>query len=159
MRLHNYTKIDTELLREIIRHCVPSGVSGFDIAFKNSRCYHGIAYAEGCTHYARSKRGYHKGATSRTPYVIIYISRPLHGVKWKKPFKFTERGAYLGVRVFSEVEAVVNLVAHELRHLWQRKVPRGYRVWGSRGQYSERDADAYSIRKLREWRRLNRASA
>ena len=26
-------------------------------------------------------------------------------------------------------------------------------VWGSRGRYSERDADAYAVRKLREWRR------
>jgi hypothetical protein len=26
-------------------------------------------------------------------------------------------------------------------------------VWGSRGQYSNRDADAYAIRKVREWRK------
>ncbi len=45
------------------------------------------------------------------------------------------------------------VTAHELRHLWQAQHPKGWRVWGSRGQYSERDADAYAIRMLRAWRR------
>jgi hypothetical protein len=50
-------------------------------------------------------------------------------------------------------ELLVMILAHEVRHLWQADVPRGRRVWGSRGQYSERDADAYAIRLLRAWRR------
>ena len=33
------------------------------------------------------------------------------------------------------------------------RIPRGRRVWGARGQFSERDADAYAIRMLRAWRR------
>jgi hypothetical protein len=30
------------------------------------------------------------------------------------------------------------------------------RVWGARGQYSERDADAYAIRKVREFRKTRK---
>jgi hypothetical protein len=54
---------------------------------------------------------------------------------------------------YNRTEALVHLLAHELRHLWQAKVKRGYRVWGARGQFSERDADAYAIQMLRRWRR------
>ena len=60
---------------------------------------------------------------------------------------------YLGWPACSWEEAVVALVAHEIRHLWQARHPKGWRVWGARGRMSERDADAYAIRKLREWRR------
>jgi hypothetical protein len=59
----------------------------------------------------------------------------------------------LDVRAFSNIEAVVFLVAHELRHVWQGRIKKGRRVWGARGQYSERDADAYALRVLRRWRR------
>jgi hypothetical protein len=50
-------------------------------------------------------------------------------------------------------EAVLFVLAHEMRHLWQARVRRGRRVWGSRGVLSERDADAYALRALRHWRR------
>lgn len=40
----------------------------------------------------------------------------------------------------------------------QARVPKGRRVWGARGQFSERDADAYAIRTLRAWRRREVAS-
>jgi hypothetical protein len=53
----------------------------------------------------------------------------------------------------SREEAFVHMIAHELRHIWHKKIPKGYRVWGARGLYSDRDADAYAIRKVREWRR------
>lgn len=48
-------------------------------------------------------------------------------------------------------EAVLFVLAHELRHLRQARVKRGRRVWGARGQFSERDA--YALRALRHWRR------
>ena len=64
-----------------------------------------------------------------------------------------KKGANLPVDLYSRIEALVLVTAHELRHLWQAQHPKGWRVWGSRGQYSERDADAYAIRMLRAWRR------
>jgi hypothetical protein len=33
----------------------------------------------------------------------------------------------------------------------RKKSEKANRVWGVRGQFSERDADAYAIRKIREW--------
>ena len=60
---------------------------------------------------------------------------------------------YLASAEYAQEEAIVHLVAHELRHLWQANVPKGQRIWGARGRFSERDADAYAIRKVRHWRR------
>ena len=64
-----------------------------------------------------------------------------------------DTGGYIDHILLSREEAVVHVIAHELRHLWQAKVKKGYRVWGTRGQFSDRDADAFAIRKTREWRR------
>ena len=63
---------------------------------------------------------------------------------------------YLDSLILSRIEAVVHVTAHELKHLWQTNHPgkRG-KVWGARGRISNRDADAYAIRKTREWPKLN----
>lgn len=52
----------------------------------------------------------------------------------------------------SRAEAVLFVLAHELRHRFQR-AHRQPRVYGSRGRYSERDADAYALNVLRRYRR------
>jgi hypothetical protein len=64
-------------------------------------------------------------------------------------------GGYIPSLILSREEALVHILAHELRHFWQvnHKTKRG-KVWGAKGVYSERDTDAYAIRKTREWRRL-----
>lgn len=62
-------------------------------------------------------------------------------------------GGYLPCTWGNRREALLYVVAHELRHLWQARVPRGRRVWGARGQFSERDADAWALRMLRRYRR------
>jgi len=146
MRLENYTTVPDATLREIIRFACPPGVSGFDLAVKNSSGgYRGRAYSRGT--------GYHERAGRCPPYIIVgrWKEQPL---RWLKPYKFCDwKSAYLGVTVYSDVEAIVYIVAHELRHLWQERVKRGHRVWGARGQHSERDADAYALHVLREWRR------
>ncbi|OGA72887.1 MAG: hypothetical protein A3G81_22525 [Betaproteobacteria bacterium RIFCSPLOWO2_12_FULL_65_14] len=61
-------------------------------------------------------------------------------------------GGYLPMVIGSRMEALVVLIAHELRHLWQAKHTRG-KVYGARGRFSERDADAYALRMLRRFRR------
>jgi hypothetical protein len=140
MRIKNYTDIDTDTLREIIRFVKPAGVSNFDVSFKNcAHAFRGRAYAQGCS--------YHDTAA---PLVIVSI-----GKKELYPRKGGHKpeGGYLPIPdLYSKIEAVVLVTAHELRHLWQAKHPRGWRVWGSRGQFSERDADAYALRMLRAWR-------
>ena len=138
MKLKNYTDIEDETIRAIIRAVKPAGVSGFDISIKNSKhAFRGRAYTEGCA--------YHDTAA---PLVIVSI-----GADDKYPLVVEQHGAYLPMVFYNRIEALLTVAAHELRHLWQAKHPRGWRVWGSRGQYSERDADAYALRMLRAYRR------
>jgi hypothetical protein len=70
--------------------------------------------------------------------------------------KQTRIGGYIDHLTLSREEAFIHILAHELRHLWQKnhRTKRG-KVWGARGRFSDRDADAYAIRKQREWRRLH----
>ena len=154
MRIQNFTKMDTDWLREVIRFVCPAGVSGFDIAFKNtSHGYRGMAYIDGCSYHASSMRAKGKRASHTTPFVTIGIDRRRTDSKWTKPIHTNGGNGYLPIDIYSNEEAIVLYVAHELRHLWQRRVKKGYRVWGARGQYSERDADSYGLRMLRAWRR------
>lgn len=140
MRLNNTTTIPNEIVREIIAFVRPSGISKFDVELRNSAgSFAGRAYHAGS--------GYHATAS---PFVVLRI-----GHKFPSAPEKEKRGAgYLPVPwLASRIEALVLLTAHELRHLWQAKHKKGWRVWGARGQFSERDADAYALRKLREWRR------
>jgi len=65
--------------------------------------------------------------------------------------------AYLPYLLLSSEEAFVHVTAHELRHLWQYKHKKGWRVFGAKPGLSERDADAYAIRKVRKWRKETRS--
>jgi hypothetical protein len=60
---------------------------------------------------------------------------------------------YLNYLVLSVEEELIHSLAHEFRHMHQWYYASVKRSWGSRGRFSERDADAYAIRKVREWRR------
>lgn len=149
MHITNYTKVPLELLKEIIDFCRPPQPDRFDIAFKNSDQFHGRAYVKGCSYHDRSSRKKGRVGKSRTPYVVINVPK---FKRYRKP-NVTDHGkGYLRSVQFTFEEDIVHLVAHELRHLWQAKVPKGRRVWGARGVYSERDADAYAIARVRAWR-------
>ena len=64
------------------------------------------------------------------------------------------RKGYIDSLLLSRTEALVNVMAHEFRHLWQKNHSGKIgKVWGAKGKFSERDADAYAIKKHREWRR------
>jgi hypothetical protein len=145
MRLQNYTDIDSELIREIVRFVKPNGVSKFDLSIKNCKYSgRGRAYSQGCS--------YHDTAA---PLVIVSIgSADKFPVAWRDL-----AGGYLPMEFYNRVEALVAITAHELRHLWQAQHPKGWRVWGARGQFSERDADAYALHMLRLWRRAAHTAA
>jgi hypothetical protein len=143
MRLKNTTSIPTEEIREIVRAVCPSGVHGFDVRVSNrsGRGASGRAYTKGS--------GYHDRAC---PFVVVRVAQTdalarvvTTGRKGK--------GYLYGHCYGSRLEALVFVLAHELRHLWQAKVKSGRRVWGARGQFSERDADAYALSCLRRYRR------
>lgn len=137
MKLENNTNIETQKIREFIKFSKPSGVSKFHITFKTSGW--GIS--------GRAYTGRNKILISvgKSDYPYVYkAGRCCRG--------------YLSYIVLNQDEDILGIIAHELRHLWQSKHRKGYRVHGSRGVYSERDADAYAIRKIREYRKLNRVS-
>lgn len=143
MRLKNYTDIDSEIIRALIRAVCPPGVHGFDVRVSNLKGIggRGRAYHEGS--------GYHDRAC---PFIVVSIART---EELARHVSFGREGkGYLGGHAIgSRIECLVWLLAHELRHLWQAKVPRGRRVWGARGQFSERDADAWALQMLRRFRR------
>jgi hypothetical protein len=68
----------------------------------------------------------------------------------------SQGNGYMTHDTFTDHESLLHVIAHELRHLWQKRVPKGRRVWRARGQFSERDADAYGTRIVRHWRRTSR---
>jgi hypothetical protein len=146
MRILNTTRIDSDLVREVIAFCRPAGISNFDVVLKNSRDgWRGRAYSKGCG-------SYHSRIC---PFVVIGVgpsSLPF-------PSKWKARGGYLTHLELNQEEELVHILAHELRHLWQAKHPKGWRVFGARGKYSERDADAFAIRQVRAWRKAKRVMA
>lgn len=141
MRLNNKTNIPSDLIREIIRFVRPSGISKFDVEVRNSGNYpfYGRAYHDGCAFHATAD-----------PFVVIRI-----GDEKKFPLILKkEKGTgYLPMEFGNRLECFVAVLAHELRHLWHAKVKKGWRVYGSKGQFSERDADAYALQMLRRFRR------
>lgn len=159
MRIKNYTTFNTDLIREIIAFVRPPGISNFDISFKNSENgWKGKAYYAGCSYHDRKKVGL---VTIGVPKRLIYNKATgktrteftNEQTRYRKPNVTDFGNGYLRSNQFTPTEDLVHLVAHELRHLWQAKIKKGHRVWGSRGQFSERDADAYAIRMTRAWRR------
>lgn len=139
MRLKNHTDLPDAWIRAVIRATCPPGVSGFDVRISNGRG-RGKAYPQGS--------GYHDRAV---PFVKVYVPRTDAEARGRR----AAHGAYLGIHVGDRRELLVKVLAHELRHLWQGKGRRARHgmVWGARGRYSERDADAYALQMLRRYRR------
>jgi hypothetical protein len=139
MQLTNTTSIPDSTIRELIRFAKPSGVANFDVMVKNSggSALQGRAYTKGSR--------YHY---SNRPFVLLRMPK-----KTDYPNKWVGFGGYLSHTSLNLEEDVLLVLAHELRHLWQKQHPRGWRVWGARGVYSERDADAFAIGRVRAYRR------
>jgi len=140
MRLKNYTDIDSDLIRELIRAVRPAGISNFDVRISNfsrNGC-RGRAYTRGSSYHDRAD-----------PFIVVSVSRT-----WK-PYIQPPAGGYLGHAWGTRIEALLWVLAHELRHLWQAASTGKRRgmVWGAKGRMSERDADAYALKMLRHFRR------
>lgn len=144
MKLVNTTSISDEVLHRVIKYCLPVGLCLKDIgevAFGNTnRGFHGRAWMYG--------RRIHVGVPQRVRYNVIRKSGGFRG--------------YLPIDVYSWEEHLVEVTAHELRHIWQykrnKKLPsetkriRKYNM-GTRAKLIEVDASLYAKRKVREYRR------
>lgn len=160
MKLRNETKLSGKLLREMVSFCCLPGVTDFLIRFAHGPHYGGRAYCDQYANFVQRKekglRGRVYWEKTRTECSDVVIRIP-HYAKGRQKIENTTRGGkgYLPSVEFTREEAILHLVAHELRHLYQALHPTRQRdrVWGSRGQFSERDADAYAISRTRHWRR------
>jgi hypothetical protein len=158
VKIRNLTVLPTARLRELAVFAAPPGVAGVFITFKHRRSYCGRAY---CDNWLSSRKGEsrtylekNRGWTELPDLVIGVPKKPRGQGKIEHNNNWIKKGrGYLRSVEYTQAEAIVHLLAHEMRHLWQAKISRGYRVWGARGQYSERDCDAYAIRAVRHWRR------
>lgn len=142
MRLKNYTDIPDDKIREIISFVRPARISNFDVRISNSKrwTHCGGCYVDGANCHA-----------TVNPFIVVRITQ---NESYFPMYTTHKKGkGYIDHLLLSREEAVILLTAHELRHLWQKRIRKGHRVWGARGQYSDRDADAYAIKKVREWRR------
>lgn len=141
-RWRNYTDIPDAEARAIYDAVCPSGLAAHDVEIKNCGrgALRGRAYTQGSW--------YHSSAR---PFIVASIARTDAQARG-----FTlSGGGYIGMAIGNRREALVMILAHELRHLWQAKAkgrPRGM-VYGAKGRLSERDADAYALQMLRRYRR------
>jgi hypothetical protein len=166
MKITNTTKIPNDKIREIISFVRPSGISNFDVMIKNSgdSSIAGRAYTSGnCSYHA-----------TNDPFVVCRIPKPepktIHGFKgsidnpvtwietnYPKRLHTYQIGHLKGRRywIANQIEALVYVLAHELRHIWQAKMKnkKGYYP-KSRGRFSEIDTEGFAITKLRAWRKL-----
>jgi hypothetical protein len=179
LKLINTTDIPDEEVREIIRFVSPNGLltSKYKIRLNNSSRGTNGYFLESnlniCIRLSRKEYPYPQ-LNSNDP----EIRRPKRKITfWFQKFnekhqawqwwyhkkyyesikdtpKVFSSGGYITSIELSREESLVHYLAHELRHYWQMNHPgkRG-KIWGARGKFSERDADAYAIRKVREWRR------
>ena len=143
-RIINYTPVPDSVLKEYIRYCMPTGLSLKDVSvikFDNSTLhFHGRAWP----------------LDMRTT-----IGVPSK-YKYRRPFKTGGFRGYLPNTVYTWDEHLIELIAHELRHLWQYKYDfkvgretkkiRKYNM-GTRAKLCEVDASLYAKRVVRGYRK------
>lgn len=141
MKLKNTTNVPESLLREVIRFVCPSSVTNFSIWFKRA---------------GGGKRVFFAGrAYCNENKVSIRIPKWTRLLKPYTGCNKVGQGYRPWVSVTFE-EALVAIVAHELRHLAQHKNPRLYRQTPyARGQYSELDCDTYANEMIVKWRAVH----
>ena len=92
----------------------------------------------------------------------VHIGVPKYK-KYIKPYKSGGFRGYLSVTSYTWEESLIELIAHELRHIYQYKKNKFYHGikkirkynMGTRAKLSEVDASLYAKRKVREYRKGN----
>ena len=145
MKLINTTSYCSEKLKEIVKWCLPQGLHLKDIRKID---------------FGNTKIGWHGRAWRYS--MRAHIAVPTYSI-YKKPYNSGGHRGYLPVKTYSWEESLVELIAHEVRHIWQYKKDKYYHGikkirkynMGTRAKLSEVDASLYAIRKIREYRKGN----
>lgn len=139
-----HDRFSDSFAKRVVFAVCPDGIRPyqFDVMIKNSRhALRGRAYPKGSCYHGSAK-----------PFIVAalgHASRFPHNTIDGK----TVGKGYLRVRLYTIEEGLVFVLAHEVRHLWQGKYKGSGRVYGSKGVFSERDADAYALSCVRKFRR------
>jgi|SRR5215510_5190255 len=138
----NTTDLPNDELKALYWAVCPPGLPAHDVAIRNTKHRGGAGTA-----YTRGSRLH----ATRRPHIVVRVPKTEERARriW------LGGDGYLPHTTGSRRESYLYIMAHELRHLWQGKAkgrPRGM-VYGAKGRYSERDADAYAIQMLRRYRR------
>jgi hypothetical protein len=169
--LKNTTKYTDNEIAEILQFSIPLSMPDFDatITKRFRDHFRGSCYPSGCwLHEVNPHKPLIIVRTSENEKDFPYwIERGDNLKKAKRRSTTAETNAssarknnrirhgYISTLLRSSQECLLYVIAHELRHLYQAKNKVDW-VYGSRGRKSsERDADAYAISKVREWRRKN----
>lgn len=170
LRLKNTTNFSNSKVLEIVRFCMSKEMSDmldFDITLSNYRKYmfRGKCYPQGCWMHKLDPRKpliivRISSKENAFPYWVDYsCSKSKNTVDNRKslsdnPGSYAHRG-YISHWLLTREECLVHVLAHEMRHVWQINHKQGW-VRRSRGRsFSERDADAFAIKIVRAWRRIN----
>jgi hypothetical protein len=146
MKLVNTSTVPDTTLKQVIKYCLPRGL-----------CLNDVSRID----FGNTERGFHGRAWGNTRRVHVGVP---HYTKYR--FKKCSGGfrGYLPINIYSWEEHLVELVAHELRHIWQYKnkerLPREVKRirkmnLGTRASLSEVDASLYAKRVVRQYRKDN----
>jgi hypothetical protein len=170
--LKNTTKYSDREIARILEFSMPIGVPDFDatVTKRFQDRFRGTGYPFGCWLHKvnRYKPLIIARISGNEDFFLYWVERGDSRREAKRlttvgtdrsvfrPHKLKRRG-YVSTLLSSTQECLIYVIAHELRHLYQAKYKAGW-VYDSKGKRSsERDADAYAIAKVREWRRKNMA--
>lgn len=146
MKIINTTPVPDPLLKQVIKYCLPVGL-----------CLNDINEMD----FGNTRRGFHGRAWCNTR--RVHVGVPLYTKYRSKKCSGGFRG-YLPIDIYSWEEHLVELVAHELRHIWQYKngdkLPREIKRirkmnLGTKASLSEVDASLYAKRIVRQYRKDN----
>jgi hypothetical protein len=130
-RIANESDLPTPFVRAAYNFCVPVGVKKIDVVFFEPVSTDLGGSCGRCCFFGVPRNNFQR------PFIYVAAEKADH---FPSPWRDDLPNTYFA----SREEAAIYILAHELRHVWQRQF---------HGQFSERDADAYALHCLRQWRR------
>lgn len=144
LRIKNTTNLSTKDIRAIANFCMPDNVMPITWRLTVTNCRY--AY-----------RGRYLTSRMR-PGVLVRIGNDKRFPMRANLYQYAQHKGKK-VCLANRTEALVYVLAHELRHLWQQHglmkasmFPVGS-VRNSKGRFSEVDTEAYAVHTLRAWRK------
>lgn len=142
MNITTNLKISEQELVEIINFCKPPNCVINRLSIKNSRDKNYPYY------------GYFRPDTKAIRIGIGF--KEFFPMVVDRTKKQLTQGYESGFYLYSREEALIYLLSHELRHIWQDQNRKVKRLGKIKGLYSESDADRYAVNKLEKWRENTR---